>query len=82
MDVLVGGPDSHGMPEKVDTFENLGDERRIGIRVGNTLMMLITDDETRYKAGDIIKLEVRARRPICLILRQETVSASSGKIYK
>ena len=62
MDVLVGGPDSHGMPEKVDTFENLGDERRIGIRVGNTLMMLITDDETRYKAGDIIKLEVRGEK--------------------
>ena len=62
MDVLVGGPDSHGMPEKVATFENLGDERRIGIRVGETLLMLITDDETRYKADDIIKLEVRGEK--------------------
>ena len=25
-------------------------------------MMLITDDETRYKAGDIIKLEVRGEK--------------------
>ena len=62
MDVLIGGPDSHGTPEKVATFENLGDERRIGVRVGETLLMLITDDETRYKAGDVIKLEVRGEK--------------------
>ena len=62
MDVLIGGADSHGTPEKVATFENLGDERRIGVRVGETLLMLITDDETRYKAGDVIKLEVRGEK--------------------
>ena len=62
MDVLVGGEDSKGTPEEVATFENLGDERRIGIHVGKTLLMLITDDETRYKAGDIIKLEVRGEK--------------------
>ena len=28
----------------------------------DTLLMLITDDETRYKAGDIIKLEVRGEK--------------------
>lgn len=62
MDVLIGGPDSKGTPEEVATFENLGDERRIGIRVGETLLMLITEDETRYKMGDTIKLEVRAEK--------------------
>jgi multiple sugar transport system ATP-binding protein len=62
MDVLVGGPDSHGSPEAVATFENLGDERRIGIRVGDILLMLITEDETRYRPGDIIKLEVRGEK--------------------
>lgn len=62
MDVLIGGPDSAGTSEKVATFENLGDERHIGIHVGDTLLMLITDDETRYKAGDIIKLEVRGEK--------------------
>ena len=62
MDVLVGGPDSKGTPEAVATFENLGDERRIGIHVGDTLLMLITDDETRYKKGEIIKLEVRGEK--------------------
>ena len=62
MDVLIGGSDSKGTPEEVATFENLGDERRIGIHVGKSLLMLITDDETRYRAGDIIKLEVRGEK--------------------
>ncbi|MBA4698054.1 MAG: ABC transporter ATP-binding protein [Ruminococcus sp.] len=62
MDVLVGQADSEGTPEEVATFENLGDERRIGIHVGEALLMLITDDETRYKSGDIIKLEVRGEK--------------------
>ncbi len=62
MDVLIGGENSQGVPERIATFENLGDERRIGIRVGANLMMLITEDETRYKPQDIIKLEVRAEK--------------------
>lgn len=62
MDVLIGGENSTGTPEKIATFENLGDERRIGIRVGNVLLMLITDDERRYQRGDNIKLEVRGEK--------------------
>lgn len=62
MDVLIGGTDSMGTPEEVATFENLGDERRIGIHVGEALLMLITDDEARYNSGDIIKLEVRGEK--------------------
>ena len=62
MDVLIGKEDSEGTPEEIATFENLGDERRIGIRVGKTLLMLITEDEKRYRSGDIIKLEVRAEK--------------------
>ncbi|MBR4831378.1 MAG: ABC transporter ATP-binding protein, partial [Butyrivibrio sp.] len=62
MDVLIGGEDSQGTPEEIATFENLGDERRIGIHVGDVLMMLITEDEKRYKRGDVIKLEVRGEK--------------------
>ena len=62
MDVLIGGEDSDGTPEEIATFENLGDERRIGIHVGDILLMLITEDERRYKRGDIIKLEVREEK--------------------
>lgn len=58
MDLYIGGPDSKGTPERIAMFENLGDERRIGVRVGGNLLMLITSDETRYNHGDIIRLEV------------------------
>ena len=62
MDVLIGGEGSKGTPEEIATFENLGDERRIGVRVGDMLLMLITEDEKRYRSGDIIKLEVREEK--------------------
>ncbi len=62
MDVLIGDSESDGSPEHIATFENLGDERRIGIHVGNTLLMLITEDEKRYHSGDIVKLEVRGEK--------------------
>ncbi len=62
MDLLVGDANSQGTPERIATFENLGDERRIGIRVGASLLMLITDDEKRYRSGDIIRLEVRGEK--------------------
>lgn len=58
MDVMIGGEDSKGTEVEVATFENLGDERRIGIHVGDTLLMLITEEEIIYRAGDHIKLEV------------------------
>ena len=62
VDVFVGGEDSKGTPVEVAVFENLGDERRIGVFVGSTLFMLITSDETRYKQGQHIKLDVRAEK--------------------
>ena len=62
MDLYIGGPDSKGSPERVAMFENLGDERRIGVRVGENLMMLITEDETRYSQGDIVRLEVNGEK--------------------
>lgn len=62
MDVFIGDEKSKGTPIDVATFENLGDERRIGVRVGKELMMIITDDLTRYRRGQPIKLEVSAEK--------------------
>lgn len=58
MDVLIGDMNSAGKEEEVATFENLGDERRIGIHVGEELMMVITEEEVVYRAGEHVKLEV------------------------
>ncbi len=62
MDLFVGGADSKGTPIEVAVFENLGDERRVGVHVGDNLVLLITSEEVRYRHGERIKLEVRAEK--------------------
>ena len=62
MDVLVGNDNTNGVPEKIATFENLGDERRIGIHVGDALLMMITEDERRYNRREVINVEVRGEK--------------------
>jgi multiple sugar transport system ATP-binding protein len=61
-DIYVGGPESKGSPVKVAVFEDLCSERRIGVRVGDELVMMITEDETRYRQGEQIKLEVNGEK--------------------
>jgi multiple sugar transport system ATP-binding protein len=58
MDLFIGGGDSKGTPERVAMYENLGDEGRVGVRVGENLLMLILTDERRFSRGDIVRLEV------------------------
>jgi multiple sugar transport system ATP-binding protein len=62
MDLLIGNEHSKGSKVKVAVFENLGEERRISVRVGEEFLTLITTDEIRYKQGDTIKLEVNAEK--------------------
>lgn len=51
-----------GSPVKIAVFENLGDEKRIGIRIGDEYLTLITSDETLYKQGDIIRIKVHEEK--------------------
>jgi multiple sugar transport system ATP-binding protein len=51
-----------GSPVRIAVFENLGDEKRIGIRIGEEYLTLITPDETLYKQGDMIRLKVREEK--------------------
>jgi multiple sugar transport system ATP-binding protein len=61
-DLLIGNSESKGSNVKVAVFENLGEERRIGVRIGDEYLTLITTDEKRYKQGDTIKLQVREEK--------------------
>ena len=61
-DLLIGGPDSKGSEVKVAVFENLGEERRISVRIGEEYLTLITTDERRYRQGDAIRLEVKGEK--------------------
>jgi len=60
MDLWIGRQDGRGSEVSIAVFEDLGDERRISIRVGDAFLMLITNDEKEYRAGEKIKLEVNA----------------------
>jgi multiple sugar transport system ATP-binding protein len=41
----------------VSVYENFGDERRVSVRVGDSLLNLTTADDIFFKQGDIIHLE-------------------------
>lgn len=61
-DLLIGGPESKGSVVKVAVFENLGEERRVSVRIGEEYLTLITADEKRYRQGDTIKLEIKEEK--------------------
>ena len=77
MDVLVGGADSQGTPEKITTFENLGDERRIGISVGESLLMLITLTRPAITPVTSSSWRSGATRPTCSTWRPARASKRS-----
>ncbi len=62
-DLFVVDMDAKGSVTEVGVFENLGDERRISIEVGDDeYLTLITTDERRYKTGEKIKLAVNEEK--------------------
>lgn len=62
-DLQIGATNSIGSEVKIAVFEDLGDERRISIRLSDdAFLMLITDREGEYSPGDYIKLEVKAEK--------------------
>jgi multiple sugar transport system ATP-binding protein len=58
MDLRVDDAHGKGSNVPVSVYENLGDERRISIRIGDEYLMLISNTEKDYRPGDIIRLEV------------------------
>jgi multiple sugar transport system ATP-binding protein len=62
MDVLIGDKTSKGSDVHVAVFENLGEERRISVRVGSEFLTLTTTEEIRLNHGDIIRLQVKAEK--------------------
>ena len=43
-------------------YEDLGDERRISVRVGENLMNLTTADAIYYERGDLVSLKFNAEK--------------------
>lgn len=63
VDVLIDRIDAGaGTPIPVSVYENLGDERRLGVRVGDGLLNLTTSEPIYYERGDIVRLKFNAER--------------------
>ena len=61
VDVLIAREDEpSGTPIPVAIYEDLGDERRISVRVGENLMNLTTADAIYYERGDLVSLKFNA----------------------
>jgi multiple sugar transport system ATP-binding protein len=61
-DLRIDDESGKGSSVNITVYENLGDEGRVSIRIGEEFLMLITDSERVYKAGDRIKLEVNENK--------------------
>ncbi len=62
VDVLIShsGQDTGGTPIPVAIYEDLGDERRVSVRIGENLLNLTTSDTIHYERGDLVSLKFNA----------------------
>lgn len=56
VDVLIAKAEVSSTPVPVAVYENLGDERRISVRVGEMLLSMTTPDDVYYEAGQKVQL--------------------------
>ncbi|MFP3156193.1 ABC transporter ATP-binding protein [Lachnospiraceae bacterium ZAX-1] len=62
VDVLITNEENGSTPVAVAVYENLGDERRISVRVGAQLLSLTTADDVIYNAGEMVRLNFNGER--------------------
>ncbi|NLI21052.1 MAG: ABC transporter ATP-binding protein [Clostridiales bacterium] len=62
VDVVIDPDSELSTAIPVAVFENLGDERRVGVRVGENLLSLTTTDAIYYERGDIVKLRFQSEK--------------------
>lgn len=56
VDVLISRDAGSSTPVPVAIYENLGDERRISVRVGDMLLCMTSVDDVYYEAGEQVHL--------------------------
>ncbi|MDR0550553.1 MAG: ABC transporter ATP-binding protein [Spirochaetaceae bacterium] len=75
VDVLLTGKQS-STPAPVSIYENFGDERRVGIRVGEYHLNLTTAADVFFHRGDIVYLEFNSQKTH--LFNAETGAAIKG----
>ena len=56
VDVMIANKQVKGTSVPIAIYENLGDERRISVRVGEQLLSMTTADDVYYTAGEQVQL--------------------------
>lgn len=62
VDVRVAKKETAGSFVPIAFYENLGDERRIGVRVGSMLLNMATPDAVYFERGQMVQLEFKAEK--------------------
>ncbi len=62
VDVLIADEDSKSTAVPVAVFEDLGDERRVSVRIGKMLLNITTNEDVYYERGQMIRLNFHAER--------------------
>lgn len=62
VDVLIAGEEVSSTPVSVAVYENLGDERRISVRVGEMLLSMTTPEDVYYEPGQKVQLVFHEER--------------------
>ena len=62
VDVLIAEEEVSSTPVPVAIYENLGDERRISVRVGEMLLSITTPEDVYYETGQNVQLVFHEER--------------------
>ncbi|MEY8355452.1 ABC transporter ATP-binding protein [Lachnospiraceae bacterium 54-53] len=62
VDVLISDDPSTSTPVPVAVYENMGDERRISLRVGDNLLSITTTEDVYYQKGDVVYLKFNSEK--------------------
>lgn len=62
VDAVVAKRKTAGSHVPIAIYENLGDERRISVRVGDMLLNMTTAEDVRYERGQMVQLEFNAEK--------------------
>ena len=62
VDVMIAKQKVKGTSVPIAIYENLGDERRISVRVGEQLLSMTTADDVFYQAGEQVQLVFHEER--------------------
>jgi multiple sugar transport system ATP-binding protein len=78
-DVLISANEASSTAVPVALFEDLGDERRVGVRVGKSFFILRPEAKFTMKKGSCCIWHLPENEPICSNLKRGSESVHDSK---